>query len=316
MISIIIPIYNAEQWLPRLIGDIQAQKLTDYEVLLIDDGSTDQSGILCDQVAALDARFRCIHQENGGVSSARNHGLQEVKGEYVTFLDSDDHIDRNYLKTLLTACTGQRADIAICDVIAEQNGKELYRFSHPVDLLTQRETLNQLLTRRQINSGPCAKLFRREILEGLAFPPLKTYEDILFVKDAICHAQHIAITDQTAYHYIDNSNGAMSAFLKTPSLDIITATDTLLSFILSRSDLSPDCFYITASHLMQYVQPMLSCPAGQNMNFISAAQTLYHKYCKGILSCRAFPWKEKLVYLAFAKGWTYHDRKLSKIKVR
>lgn len=311
MISVIIPIYNAARYLPNMIRCIAAQTEQSFEVILIDDGSIDDSRDICDRIVSQDARFRCIHQPNSGVSSARNRGIKEATGDYLTFLDADDAIPSNYLHELLCAC--QNADIAVCDVAVKERGKETKRFSLSPSILTQTEALNALLTRQTINSGPCAKLFRRELLDSLAFPPLKAYEDILFVKDAFSKAKRIGVTNRTAYDYIQNAQGAMSSFAKTPSLDIIKATDELLGFIGMRRDLSPRTFYITVSHLMQYVKPLLDKPSEENMAFILSARQLYRNYQMQILKCAAFPWKEKIIYLTFVYGWQFEHKRLTRI---
>lgn len=302
MISVIIPIYNAEKELPGMLACLLGQTERDFEVLLVDDGSKDGSGQICDEIAEKDNRFRAIRQSNAGVSAARNRGLSEAKGEYITFLDADDAIDSWYLATLLTACLVNNADISVCDVALERNGVEQTRFTLSTQVLSQEKGLNCLLSRQGINTGPCAKLFRKTVLVGVAFPPLRAYEDILFVKDAFCRAKKIAATDKTTYHYIENSEGAMSQFAKAPSLDIVKATDQLLEFYKIRKDLRPVGFYITASHLMQYVIPMLPTPTEMELPFLNAAQNLYRKYWMDICRCEAFPWKEKVVYLAFAIG--------------
>lgn len=301
MISVIIPIYNASATIGGIFENLLQQTGQDFEVIMVDDGSTDDSADLCQHIARKDTRFRYIHQTNAGVSAARNRGLQEAVGDFITFLDADDMIPPNYLQELLRTCEG--ADIAVCDVAVREGEIEVKRFTHSPCLLSRAEALNALLTRQTVNSGPYAKLFRREVLSSLIFPPLKAYEDILFVKDAFAKAQHIAVTNQTEYMYIQNPTGAMSGFIRSPSLDIIKATDELLSFIHTYGKLDPKTFYITASHLMQYVQPLIDKPAVDNSEFIRKAQQLYRKYKMQILCCPAFPWKEKVVYLAFAYGW-------------
>lgn len=305
-ITIIIPVYNATATLGSCVRAVLSQTWQELELILVNDGSQDGSGALCDRFALEDPRIRVFHQENKGVSAARNLGLSQARGAFVTFLDSDDVIPTDYLAVLHSAC--RNADIAVCDVVSIQDGRELTRFTHPDAVLTQTEALGFLLTRRKINSGPCAKLFRREVLEGLTFPPLKAYEDILFVREAFCRARRIATTDCTEYRYIQNPTGAMSSFLKAPSTDIIRATDSLLEFIGSRRDLSPETFYITASHLMQYAMPLIRIPEGRS--FVSASRKLYRKYLRELLRCSAFPVKEKIVFLLFVCGWLYVDRRL------
>ena len=309
MLSVIVPVYNAALTLPGCVQAVLAQSWGNLELILVNDGSSDDSGNLCDWAAASDARVRVLHQENQGVSAARNLALSQAKGSYITFLDADDIVPPDYLEILYDAC--RDADIAVCDVVSIQDGRELNRFTHPDGILSQKEALNFLLTRRRINSGPCAKLFRREVLEGLTFPPLKAYEDILFVRDAFCKAQRIAITDRTEYRYIQNPTGAMSGFVKAPSPDIIKASADLMAFIGTRPDLNPETLYITVSHLMQYVLPAARLEAGGL--FVSQARALYRSVWKQILRCPAFPWKERIVYTLFAFGCLYDRGKITKV---
>lgn len=315
MISVIIPVYNGAGTIGKMAQSLIAQTVQNFEVIFVNDGSTDTTGISCDRISERDNRFRCIHQENAGVSAARNRGMQVANGAYITFLDADDLIEPNYLEVLLDAIQADNADIAVCDIVVEQDGAVIRRFTLPQQTMTQTEAFNALFMRKDLNSGPCAKLFRREIVAGLEFPPMKAYEDVLFVKDAFRRAQKIAATDQTGYHYIQNGQGAMSSFQKMPSSDIVMATADLLDFICSRNNLSPSCFYITASHLMQYVQPLLDRPDTVGSDFIRSVQRLYRRYQWQIIKCSAFPVKERIVYLAFAYGMSYHCGKWSRIGV-
>ncbi|MGN1194929.1 MAG: glycosyltransferase family 2 protein [Acutalibacteraceae bacterium] len=300
MISIIIPIYNAESNLRRMLDSVLAQTYTDYECILVDDGSTDASYDVCKEYENRDSRFFCFVQGNGGVSSARNRGLELAKGDYITFLDADDSIPEHYLAELYAAC--KNADIAVCDTVIYENGKETLRFTHKRSCLTGTEAINFLLSRKHINSGPYSKLFKKEILKDLQFPPLKTYEDILFVLDAFTRAEKIAVTDKTEYHYIQNSDGAMSAMMKEPSADIIVATDRILQFISERKDLQPECTYVTVSHLYQYALPLLASQNYVGSDFIKKTARLTSKYMHLILSCKAIPWKEKMTFFLFAHG--------------
>ena len=115
MISVLVPVYNTNQYLPRCIDSILGQSFTDFELLLIDDGSTDGSAKICDAYAEKDSRIRVLHKENGGVSSARNLGLNEAKGEWVVFVDSDDWISDNCIKLLTEPLRNKEFDIVVGD---------------------------------------------------------------------------------------------------------------------------------------------------------------------------------------------------------
>lgn len=300
MISIIIPIYNAEMYLPEMLHCLSEQTERDLEIILVNDGSTDESADICLAAAQEDSRICYVYQENAGVSAARNRALAKASGDYIAFLDADDSIDSTYFERLLGTCVS--ADIAVCDVSVEtRSGRRISTFSAGDQRLTALHAMDLLLTRRGINSGPYSKLFRREIITDLQFPPLKAYEDILFVRDAFSRANVVASTSQTAYHYYQNSGSAMDQQQKTPSLDVVAATADLLEYIVGHSELDPMCFYITVSHLYQYVLGLdRSTPRGKE--FVHAVRRLYRKFGASIVKCPAFPWKEKILYLLFTSG--------------
>lgn len=300
MISVIIPIYNAAMYLPEMLHCLSEQTERDLEIILVNDGSTDESADICLAAAQEDPRICYVYQENAGVSAARNRALTKASGDYIAFLDADDSIDSTYFEQLLGTCVS--ADISICDVSVEtRSGRRLSIFSAGDQRLTALRAMELLLTRQKINSGPCGKMFRREIIADLQFPPLKAYEDILFVRDAFARANIVASTSQTAYHYYQNSGSAMDQQRKTPSLDVVAATTDLMEYIVGHSELDPRCFYITVSHLYQYVLGLdRSTPRGNE--FVHAVRRLYRKYWTSIVKCPAFPWKERILYLLFASG--------------
>lgn len=300
MISVIIPIYNAAMYLPEMLRCLSEQTERDLEIILVNDGSTDESADICLVAAQEDPRICYVYQENAGVSAARNRALAKASGDYIAFLDADDSIDSTYFEQLLGTCVS--ADISVCDVSVEtRSGRRLSIFSAGDQRLTALRAMELLLTRRKINSGPCGKMFRREIIADLQFTPLKAYEDILFVRDAFARANIVASTSQTAYHYYQNSGSAMDQQRKTPSLDVVAATSDLLEYIVGHSALDPRCFYITVSHLYQYVLGLdRSTPKGKE--FVHAVRRLYRKFWTSIVKCPAFPWKERILYLLFAGG--------------
>ena len=300
MISVIIPIYNAAMYLPEMLRCLSEQTERDLEIILVNDGSTDESADICLDAAQEDPRICYVYQENAGVSAARNRALAKASGDYIAFLDADDSIDSTYFEQLLGTCVS--ADISVCDVSVEtRSGRRLSIFSAGDQRLTALRAMELLLTRRKINSGPCGKMFRREIIADLQFTPLKAYEDILFVRDAFARANIVASTSQTAYHYYQNSGSAMDQQRKTPSLDVAAATSDLLEYIVGHSALDPRCFYITVSHLYQYVLGLdRSTPKGKE--FVHAVRRLYRKFWTSIVKCPAFPWKERILYLLFAGG--------------
>ena len=301
--------YNAEQSIRRMLKCLVMQTEKNFEVLLIDDGSMDETKSVCWKVIKDDFRFKYFYQENSGVSAARNKGIRIAKGEYITVLDADDYIDKNYLKVLREYIEKYNTDIAICDVVVLNKELEIKRFTHQNEVCNREEALNLLLERKTVNSGPCAKLFKKEILQNNTFPSLKAYEDILFVKEALNKCKKVVLTNQTAYYYVQNNAGVMSGFNKMPTTDILVATEALLKFICGHCELSAESLYVTVSHLMQYVQPLLSNDDQESCLFVEKSRKLYKKYLINIVCCKAFPWKEKIAYILFCFGWDMWNKK-------
>ncbi len=295
MISVIIPIYNAERFLKKCIESLLTQDFCDFELLLVNDGSTDTSGEICNKYAAENDHIRVFHRENHGVAAARNFGLDRIMGDYVTFIDADDFVPVGYLSALYR-CIGD-ADVSVCDVAFYENGKEKRRFSCSEEAMSGYDAVNKLLCRREINSGPYAKLFRSSLLQGLSFPALRIYEDILFVLDAFDKASSVAFTDRTEYAYISNGNSAMNTINAEKCMDVVTASERICEYIRAKGGvLSGEAFYTTVSHLMQYFIPTPKNEAEKALD--RAIIGVFAKYRKEIKKCKAFPFKERLIYLS------------------
>ena len=182
MISVIMPVYNSEKYIQRMIDSLCIQTYPHFEVILVDDGSNDGSGNICDSVCEKDDRFKVIHQNNAGAGSARNTGLMHVSGEWVAFLDSDDQIPEDYFEVLVNRQNETGADAVICSVeLFSEKGEVLSGYICNDKVVDTLEGLNLLLSRKELNSGPCGKLIKRDLAVSSRYPELKTYEDILYM---------------------------------------------------------------------------------------------------------------------------------------
>lgn len=200
--SIIVPVYNAELWIRRCIESIITQSVSDFELLLIDDGSTDNSGVICDEYALTDNRIRVFHKSNGGVSSARNVGINYCNGEYIIFIDSDDWIHPEYISEL---STGINTDLTICTYKLE-NASDI---EHPnvKDGLHNAKDIKNLLESGLIMeaqfSAPWCKLYKHSIIKAhdIRFHENITIgEDTLFVLQYLCYAQSFIYINKKLYH--------------------------------------------------------------------------------------------------------------------
>ena len=206
LVSIIIPVYNVEKYLDKCITSVVNQTYTNLEIILIDDGSPDNCPAICDQWQAKDNRIKVIHNENGGLSHARNEGLKIATGEFIGFVDSDDWIEPNMYELLLTALLETDADIAVCNFQVEPKKNKVVQNS--IELTEQRlysseEALERLLKKQgKICFCVWNKLYRRNRIINILFPEGKLYEDILWTVKAIGNSKTIVCINSVLYHYL------------------------------------------------------------------------------------------------------------------
>lgn len=206
MISIIVPIYNAEQYLHRCIDSILAQSYTDFELLLIDDGSKDASGAICDEYASKDTRVHVFHKENGGVSSARNLGLDNAQGEYITFCDADDYVSEDWLAAYSEAIANN-VELAIQGYYAidGDNTVEKNLPTHQgITIEAKRQLITSLMS-QGMYGYLWVKLFRRAIIEehAIRFDAQSTFrEDEQFFSKCLEYTSSFIYTDRVGYYYI------------------------------------------------------------------------------------------------------------------
>lgn len=249
LISIIVPIYNGEKSLHISIESILAQTLPDWELLLVDDGSTDGSGVICDEWVARDSRIRVIHKPNGGVSSARNAGMAVATGIYITFCDSDDYLEPDYLELLLrTARENPDCGHIWCcfQTVTGYHGENAvpnYSSDEPLRRYTLREymTLHELW----LDTGPCNKLYRMDVIRraGLRFP-----EDISLGEDWLFNLAYIdasendafAVVTKPLYNYVRGNQESLDSKYRSDLLDIYRRLNAACQSYLQRWDVSPD----------------------------------------------------------------------------
>lgn len=205
MISIIVPVYKAEKYLSRCVDSLLAQTYTNFELLLIDDGSPDKSGVICDEYALKDSRVRVFHKENGGVSSARNLGLENARGEWITFIDSDDWIKNEFLEKLLVDF-----DIDLC-VGGNVCSSGCYMKLH--DRLYDRKIITNFIKQylpTQLLHTVWGKLLKREIIikNNIRFSEdVRFGEDTLFSYQYLCHCNSIMTVSYCGYNYMEATVG-------------------------------------------------------------------------------------------------------------
>lgn len=225
LISVIVPVYRVENFLSTCIESILNQSLKDFELILVDDGSPDFCGHLCDIYETKDSRIKTIHKTNGGLSSARNAGLDIAKGDFIAFVDSDDFIFPNYLEVLYNACKRYNAEISCCKFIRCSESDKLNNFKHQ-DVSNEIEVFNDnkmevFLTTKKINTVAWGKLYKKEIFKNLKFPEGKLHEDVFTTHIAIHRAKKIAVCEYIGYAYRINFNSIVNESFSKKKLDLL-----------------------------------------------------------------------------------------------
>ena len=230
-VSIVIPVYNVEKYLRDCMDSVIVQTYQDIEVIVVNDGSTDNSGIICDEYAAKDDRFRVIHKENGGAASAKNVGLDHATGDYIAFLDSDDYVEPNWIGELVNALESNYSDVAECNFL-----RELINFSevgndskYYVGAFTTEDYLANYL-----DNWTCSlfwnKLFKAELIKNVRFrSERRCIDDEFFTYKVLSAATKIVRIDNQLYHYRQRRSSVVSSEKNKKQI-----TDDALEILIER----------------------------------------------------------------------------------
>ena len=205
LLSVIVPVYNAEAYLPKCLDSILNQTYDHLEVIVIDDGSQDGSCVICDRYAWKDSRVRVIHRENAGQAAARNQALQLCRGEYVTFCDSDDWLEKNAYQEMLEALQKTGAGVACCGRYnaEEASGeKTLGLCPKKSEILSKEEMLVRMFTWQDCDCSPCDKVFKRSLFEQVRFPEKSGSEDVAILYKLIILGERTVMVPKPFYNYL------------------------------------------------------------------------------------------------------------------
>lgn len=225
-VSVIIPVYNVREWLDRCVASVAQQTHSDLEIILVDDGSTDGSGALCDEWGLRDERIRVLHLPNGGVSRARNAALDIARGQYVTFVDSDDWIHPELMLTLLDDSGDAPASIAVANFL-QTDGTDVLVANRPepAERLSRVQALGKLLgADHTLLTVAWGKLFSRDIFKELRFPEGRLHEDEFTAHQFLLAAEHVTLRADPLYFYFVRESGIMgSPLTASRGMDMIDA---------------------------------------------------------------------------------------------
>lgn len=241
LISVIIPIYNVDQYLRRCVDSVLEQSYTNMEIWLVDDGSTDRCRDICDEYERSDKRIRVIHKDNGGTSESRNTALDQIEGDYVTFVDADDFIHKYAMEVLVNKLKEHDADMCVCrmeygkgerftayDAVVAENCKEYTGDTVFVTLFDDNT--------REIMGAACGKLYKKEILDGLRFPEGKIHEDEFLIHHILSRCYKVVVLQDKLYYHYKRHNSITRKNYSLKSLDAVEAMDDRCEFFENKGD--------------------------------------------------------------------------------
>ncbi len=233
-ISVIVPVYNVENYIDKCVESIVNQTYTNLEIILVDDGATDSSGKKCDEWAKKDARIAVIHKENGGLSDARNAGLNVATGEYIGFVDSDDWIDKEMYQSLYNVLKENGAKISVCQFIETTNEDEIVEKNEECRVFKGRELLQHMFEGKKdpyVTYSVWKFLYKSEVIGELKFPKGRLYEDVLFTTRAMWSEEKIPVCLRQMYYYrVRPESITKKRLLKKNVEDVFAYCDELLKF--------------------------------------------------------------------------------------
>lgn len=235
LVSVIVPCYNVEAYLPKCIDSILSQTYSNLEIILVDDGSPDRCGEICDEYAKRDSRIRVIHKKNGGLSDARNVAIDIAKGEYITFVDSDDWVHFCYVEILYRNLKQANADISACSFIRTSGNvnENAVTGNGKCSIYNTEEALVNTLYQNRLDNSAWGKLYKSSLFDGVRFTVGRLYEDLDCFYKIYERATILVHTRDVLYYYYYRADSILGVFNKK-RIDVLDITDEIVEYMTVR----------------------------------------------------------------------------------
>ena len=231
VLSVVVPVYNVKTYLETCVDSLLRQTLTDIEIVLVDDGSTDGSGALCDELAARDPRIRVVHKENGGLSSARNAGIRAASTDLVGLVDSDDYVDDDMFALLYRNLKKEEADVSACTIYSCY-GDKVNRFGNgSYHVMTGIDMIGYSMDGEKAIISACPKLYKKDLLLETPFVEGKLYEDALLFGELFVKVPRVVVEEVPKYYYVHHEGTITTATYKSSKKDYIHAFENNLRLV-------------------------------------------------------------------------------------
>ena len=232
LVSVVVPVYNVEKYLVQCVQSLLNQTYEKYEIILVDDGSTDGSGTLCDVYAHDNEKVIAYHKKNGGLSDARNYGIEHANGEFIVFVDGDDFVSERYIEDLYSLVANGKADIGICDAgHYYPNSKNVFEDSEELKLFTPAQAISCMLYQKDFLVTACAKIFPKRCFSEMRFPVGMLFEDSAIMYLLFDQVEKIAYNPSKVYAYVHRENSITTKKFSKRDCDILKICREMDEFV-------------------------------------------------------------------------------------
>lgn len=233
LISVILPVYNIERYLQKCMDSLFLQSYSNIEFVVVDDGSQQKCAKKCDDLSKQDSRVVVYHKENGGLSDARNYGIEKAKGEYITCIDPDDYVDDNYIEYLYELIEKYNTNMSICQHRVIKNDRVIdYGRNYPSEVVSAKQCIERMLYHDIIDTSAWAKMYHKDLFVNIDYPIGKIFEDIGTTYKLMIESKQIAVGYESKYSYVIRDNSIVNASFNEKKLDLICMTDTMADGVL------------------------------------------------------------------------------------
>lgn len=284
-ISIIVPVYNVENYLQRCLNSLLAQTYDNYEIILVNDGSTDNSGRMCDDYAKKHSNVRVYHQKNQGQSAARNFGVQVARGTFIAFVDSDDLVTEDYLSYLYSMIKEFEVDVAGAKMQWIKNSVNVNMAikPHTEQSLETGESLKKMCYGDSIGVSACAKLYKKELLEKNPYPVGRFHEDVDTTYKIISSCKKMAVGNKVIYYYFQREGSTMHQSLTEQQFYGMEAASNLLKYMQTNFPQVEQAARIRCAMKAQEYIPMLLASSGDQKNNYKRIRAFLKPHMKAVL---------------------------------
>lgn len=307
-ISVVVPVYCVEKYLCRCLDSIIAQTYKNLDVILVDDGSTDSSGIICDEYQKKDKRIRTFHKENGGQSDARNYGIMKAKGSYITFIDSDDYVTPDYVDFLYNLISKKNSPMSVCSlyICFTNSNKVLNNGDGTLVELSGKECIRKMCY-QQLDACVYAKLYDIRLFKDVKFPVGKIFEDFGIVYKLFDQCDKVVCGFKPKYYYMIRPNSTVTSSFSESKLDMLYMVDTMADYVMKKHpDLKKAVIrrqvygrFSTLNHMLDVSDDKYISIREDIIKFINENQ-------QGLLRDSQVPIRDKIAILCLKIGFPFY----------